>query len=182
MALAGTEGQLAAEEARLIARIAAGETGAPVAELYRRYGRRLYRFGLELLGDGRLAEEMVQECFMRLCRHAGRLDVSPGTAGGYLFAQARDIAASGGGPRQQADDAEQILDSLVAHEALDALSPAHGDVLRLAHDGGLTQSQIAARLGLPVGTVRIRMFYGLQALRNALTERGTLAGRGGHAV
>jgi hypothetical protein len=64
-------------------------------------------------------------------------------AGGYLFALARSSAASGGGRPQQADDADQILDSLVAHEALDALSPAHGDVLRLAQDEGLTHSQIA---------------------------------------
>lgn len=182
VALAGTEGQIAAEEARLVARIAAGDTGAPAAELYRRYGRRLYRFGLELLGDGRLAEEMVQECFVRLCRDAGRFDASQGIGGGYLFALARSSAASGGGRPQQADDADQILDSLVVHEALDALSSAHGDVLRLAQDEGLTQSQIAGRLGLPVGTVKTRMFYGMQVLRSALTERSMLAGRGGHAV
>jgi len=159
-----------------------------VAELYRRYGRRLYRFGLELLGDGGLAEEMVQECFVRLCRHAGRFDAGQDIASGYLFALARSSAASGGGRPQQADDADQILDSLVVHEALDGLSPAHRDVLRLAHDEGLTQSQIAGWLGLPVGTVKTRMFYGMQALRSALTERrvlterGALAGRGGHAV
>ena len=85
-------------------------------------------------------------------------------------------------PAQQADDADQILDSLVVREALDALSPAHGDVLRLAQDEGLTQAQIAGRLGLPAGTVRTRMFYGMQVLRSALTERRVLAGRGGHAV
>jgi RNA polymerase sigma-70 factor (ECF subfamily) len=182
VSLAGAEGQIAAEEARLIAQIAAGDTGPPVAELYRRHGRRLYRFGLELLGDGRRAEEMVQECFVRLCRDAGRFDVSRGTGGGYLFALARSSAADGGGRPEQADDADQILDSLVVHEALEALSPAHADVLRLAQDEGLTQSQIAARLGLPVGTVKARMFYGMQALLSALTERRALAGRGSHAV
>jgi DNA-directed RNA polymerase specialized sigma24 family protein len=110
MALAGAEGQIAAEEARLLARIAAGEVGAPAAELYRRYGRRLYRFGLELLGDGTLAEEMVQECFVRLCRDAGRFDARQGIAGGYLFALARSSVA--GGRPQQADDADQILGML----------------------------------------------------------------------
>lgn len=52
---------VAAEEAGLVARIASGDVGAPVAELYRRYGRRLYRFGVKHLGNEGLAEEMVQE-------------------------------------------------------------------------------------------------------------------------
>jgi len=97
VALAGTEGQIAAEEARLVARIAAGDIGAPAAEFYRRYGRRLYRFGLELLGDGRLAEEMVQECFVRLCRDAGRFDASQGIGGARpeQRGQRRRAAAAG---------------------------------------------------------------------------------------
>jgi hypothetical protein len=57
---------IAAEEAALAARIAAGDVGAPVAELYRRYGRRLYRFGIKHLGNEGLAEEMVPETFVRL--------------------------------------------------------------------------------------------------------------------
>lgn len=186
MSLADAERQIAAEEARLVARIAAGDAGAPVAELYRRYGKRLYRFGMQQLGDSGLAEEMVQECFTRLWRGAGRFDASRGSVGGYLFVIARNSAADiRKRPSSRpllpvdearvpptADDTDQILDSLVVHEALDALSPAHGQVLRLAQDEGLTQSQIAERLGLPLGTVKTRMFYGMQALRNALAERG----------
>ena len=186
VSLADAESQIAAEEARLVAQIAAGDAGAPVAELYRRYGKRLYRFGMHQLGDSGLAEEMVQECFMRLWRGAGRFDASRGSVGGYLFVIARNSAADIRKrpssrpllPVDEArmpptpDDTDQILDSLVVHEALDALSPAHGQVLRLAQDEGLTQSQIAERLGLPLGTVKTRMFYGMQALRNALAERG----------
>ena len=168
--LAGAADQIAAEEARLVAQIAAGDVAVPVAELYRRYGKRLYRFGLQLLGDSALAGELVRECFVRLCEDAGRFDVGQGSVGGYLFAIARGSIADGA-----AGGADQILDSLIAHEALDALSPAHGEVLRLALDEGLTQSQIAARLGLPAGTVKTRMFYGMQALRGALAERGSHA-------
>ena len=152
----------------------------------RRYGKRLYRLGVQLLGDSGLAEEMVQECFTRLWRSAGRFDASRGSVGGYLFAIARGSAADirkrpsskpllpAGEARHpaQAGDVDQILDSLVVHEALDALSPAHGEVLRLAQAEGLTLAQIAERLGLPVGTVKTRMFYGMQSLRSALTERG----------
>lgn len=182
VSLADAESQIAAEEARLVAQLAAGDTGAAVAELYRRYGKRLYRFGIQLLGDGGLAEEVVQECFTRLLRSAGRFDASQGSVGGYLFAIARSSAADirkrpSSRPLLAVEETHnpaeaEILDSLVVHEALDALSPAHREVLRLAQDEGLTQAQIAERLGLPVGTVKTRMFYGMQALRSALTERG----------
>ena len=78
MSVANEEDRGAAEEAELVAQIAAGDTGAPVTELYNRYGRRLYRFGVQALGNTGLAEEMVQECFVRLWRAAGRYD--PGRA------------------------------------------------------------------------------------------------------
>ena len=70
------------------------------------------------------------------------------------------------------DSVDQILESLTVREALDSLSPAHLEVLTLAHTEDLTQSQIAERLGLPLGTVKSRMFHGLRALRATLIERG----------
>ena len=72
----GGEEPTAAEEAELVAQIAAGDVGAPVAELYRRYGRRLFFFGMQVFGDVGLAEEVVQECFVRLWRTAGRFDAA----------------------------------------------------------------------------------------------------------
>jgi RNA polymerase sigma-70 factor, ECF subfamily len=72
----------------------------------------------------------------------------------------------------QPDNAEQILDSLAVHDALDSLSAAHREVLLLVHGEGLTQTQIAEQLGLPLGTVKTRMFHGLRALKTALAERG----------
>ena len=56
----------AAEEAALVARVAGGDSGDPMVVLYQRYGPRLYGLGLRLLGDRGLAEEMVQETFVRL--------------------------------------------------------------------------------------------------------------------
>ena len=70
------------------------------------------------------------------------------------------------------DNIDQILDSMVVREALDTLGRAHADVIRLAQQEGLTQSQIAERLGLPLGTVKTRTFHGMRALRTALIERG----------
>ena len=61
MGVADAQGAIGAEEARLVAQIAAGDSGAATAELYRRYSATLYRFGLRLLGDHGLAEEMIQE-------------------------------------------------------------------------------------------------------------------------
>ena len=62
----------ATEEADLVAQIAADDVGSPASELYRGYGRRLYRFGVQNLGDEGLAEDMVQETFVRLWRTEGR--------------------------------------------------------------------------------------------------------------
>ena len=185
-AVAGVRDLLAREDAELVAQIAAGDPGEPVAELYRRYGARLYRFGAQLLGDHGLAEEMVQECFVRLWRTAGRFDISRGTVAAYLFVIGRSIAADLRkrpssrplAPVQeeqvpaQPDDADRIVDSLAVQDALDSLSAAHREVLLLVHGEGLTQTQIADRLGLPLGTVKTRMFHGLRALKAALAERG----------
>lgn len=182
----GVENRLARDDADLVAQIARGDIGEPVAELYRRYGGRLYRFGLHLLGDTGLAEELVQECFIRLWRTAGRFDVSRGPVAAYLFVIARSIGADlrkrpSSRPLEpvdetqvppQPDSADRIVETLMVRDALDSLSAAHREVLMLVHDEGLTQSQIAERLGLPLGTVKTRMFHGLKALRTALAQRG----------
>src|SRR6201996_154637 len=178
--------QLAREEADLVAQIAAGDLDQPIAELYRRYGGRLYRTGIQLLGDGGLAEELVQECFVRLRRTAGRFDLSRGTVAAYLFVIARSISADlrkrpSSRPLvpveeahipAQSDSSERIVESLMVRDAMESLTPAHRQVLMLVNEEGLTQSQIAERLNLPLGTVKTRLFHGLRALRTALADRG----------
>lgn len=186
VAVVGIDDRLARDDADLVAQIAAGDFGEPVAELYRRYGGRLYRFGLHLLGDSGLAEELVQECFVRLWRTAARFDISRGTVAAYVFVMGRSIAADlrkrpSSRPLApvdeeqvpaQPDDADRIVDTLAVQDALDSLSAAHREVLMLVHGEGLTQTQIAERLGVPLGTVKTRMFHGLRALKTALAERG----------
>jgi len=185
-AVAGFDDLPGRDDADLVAQIAAGNIDGPVAELYRRYGARLYRFGVQLLGDSGLADELVQETFVRLWRTAGRFDISRGTVAGYLFVISRSIAADlrkrpssrplapveEGQIPAQPDEADRIVDSLAVQDALDSLSAAHREVLMLAHGEGLTQTQIAKRLGVPLGTVKTRMFHGLRALKTALAERG----------
>jgi RNA polymerase sigma-70 factor (ECF subfamily) len=63
---------------------------------------------------------------------------------------------------------------LDVREALDALSPAHREVLELQYDGDLTQAQAAARLDVPLGTVKSRTLYALRALARVLEERELL--------
>lgn len=185
----------AREEAELVARIARGDLDAPLAELVERYQRPLFGYGIKVLGDSWLAEELVHECFIRLWRTAGRFDSSRATVGGYLFMIARTMAidvyrrsasqnAPGGRrrvdvePEQLAeevpvdDDSSRLVERLAMRDALDSLSPAHREVLLLAHYDGLTQAEIADRLGIPLGTVKTRMFHGLRALRSVLERRG----------
>jgi RNA polymerase sigma-70 factor, ECF subfamily len=123
---------------------------------------------------------------VKLWRTAGRFDVCRASVATYLFMIARSVAADirkrpSSRPLlpveearvpAQPDTVDQILESLIVRDALDAFSKAHAEVLRLAQEEGLTQSQIAERLGLPLGTVKTRMFHGMRALRTALTERG----------
>ena len=187
MSVPGAADRLVAEEADLVAQIAAGDGGAPLVELYRRYEKRLYRFGVQQLGNNGLAEEMVQETFVRLWRTAaGRFDAGKASVQTYLYVIARSAAADirkrpSSRPLLPVDDVDmppqpdtvdQILDSMIVREALESLGSGHAQVIQLAQDEGLTQSQIAERLGLPLGTVKTRMFHGLRAMRVALAERG----------
>lgn len=186
MSFDDAEARLAAQEAQLVSQIADGNIDEPMRELYRRYAKNLYRFGLHMLGDQGLAEEMVQETFQRLWRSAARFDTGRGSVGAFLFVIARSAAADirkrpSSRPLLQAEDfhlpplpdsTDQILDSLIVREALDKLSSAHAEVLRLVLEESLTQVEIAERLGLAVGTVKSRTFNGMRALRSALGERG----------
>lgn len=186
MSLDDAETQLAAQEAKLVDQIAEGNTEEPMRELYRRYAKNLYRFGLHMLGDEGLAQEMVQESFQRLWRSAGRFDARRGSVGAFLFVIARSAAADiRKRPSSRLllpvedfqlpplpDNTDQILDSLILREALDKLSSTHAEVLRLTLEEGFTQAEIAERLGLAVGTVKSRTFNGMRALRSALGERG----------
>lgn len=177
---------LAEAEAELVGRLAAGDRGEPLAELYDRYGTRVYRIGLALLGDAGLAEDLVQETFLRLWRSAGRFDARRGAVSTFVFMLARRAAVdlwrrNGAGPAPVAevagDDpaAEEAFDRLVlglwVREALDTLPPHQRRVLELQYRADLTQSQVARLLDLPLGTVKTRTLRALRALARVLRER-----------
>lgn len=176
---------LDAHQAELVAQIASGNIEGPMRELYQRYAGSIYRLGLQMLGNPGLAEEVVQQSFERLWRSADRFDPRRGTVGAYLTVIGRSIAydiAKRPSSRPllsldeshvppQGDSVDQILDTLIMRQALDTLPAAQRDVLRLALDG-FSQSQIAQRIGVPLGTVKTRTFHGMKALRTVLSERG----------
>lgn len=175
-----------AAEAAILSRLAAGEREAPMAELYERYGRRVYALGLRLLSDPTQAEELVQETFVRLWQSAGRYDATQGTVRGWVWTLARRAAVDmqrraaarppsvGDRGREPVapDDVERTLLSLDVREALEGLSPDHREVLALGYDEGFTQSEIAARLGIPLGTVKTRTYHALRGLKDRLEGAG----------
>jgi RNA polymerase sigma-70 factor, ECF subfamily len=174
-----------AADAELLLLVADGDHGAPLRRLYRRYERRLYGFGLRLLGDSGLAEELVQETWVRLWQSAGRFDPERGTVRAFLFTIARRVAVdlwrrpssrSLGTEYEDVDAveaaADQVLLSVTVRDAMDALSPAHREVLELVYDEDLKLADIADRLDVPLGTVKTRAHHALRGLKRALEERG----------
>jgi RNA polymerase sigma-70 factor (ECF subfamily) len=174
----------AAHEAELLGSIAAGDRGAPLKELYRRYEGRLYGLGLRLLGDAGLAEELVQETFLRVWRAAGTYDAARGTPATFIFTIARRLAvdlwrrpssrpfaSTAAEEPAGSDDVDHLIAQLTGRDALDSLSAAHRDVLELSYRGGLKQTEIAERLGIPLGTVKTRTYHALRSLKAALEER-----------
>jgi RNA polymerase sigma-70 factor (ECF subfamily) len=159
-----------------------------VRALYAAHGPELYRFALRSLGDRGLAEEAVQETFVRAWRAAGRFDDGLGSLRTWLFAIVRNVvidlsrarsarpalAPDGSLPdaRSEDDAVERVMASWQVEEALRKLSDEHRAVLVEVHYKGRTYQDVAADLGVPVGTVKSRVYYGLKAMRLALEELG----------
>lgn len=159
-----------------------------VAELYREYHRPLLAFVLRLTGgDRQWAEDVVQETMIRAWRSAHQLDENATSLLPWLATVARRIVIddqrrknarpqeAGEGPLENMrvpDGLEDLLRSVVVSEALLALSPAHREVLNETFFRDRSVNEAAKHLGIPVGTVKSRVYYALRALRVALEERG----------
>jgi RNA polymerase sigma-70 factor (ECF subfamily) len=167
----------------LLAAVAAGDRDQPLRELYRRYAGRLYGLGRQLLSDPGLAEELVQETFLRVWRSADRFDPTRGSCAAFIFTIARRLAVDlwrrpSSRPHEPEpaeaptdDQVDRLVVTLGVRDALDTLSVAHRQVLELAYRDHLRQAEIAERLGIPLGTVKTRSHHALRQLKTALEHR-----------
>lgn len=172
-------------DAALLPLIAAGDERA-LGELYDRFGVAAYRFALRIVRDPGFAEDVVQDAFLSAWRSASRFDVNRGTVRGWLLLlvhrRAVDLVQREERERRQrlelvpetvasaADSASLLSERARVQEALRVLPENERTTLELAYYGGLSQSQIATRLKVPLGTVKSRAFHGLRRLRALLQD------------
>jgi RNA polymerase sigma-70 factor (ECF subfamily) len=168
----------------LLAQMARGEEPA-LAGLYDRFGRVAYGLAVRVLRDRALAEDAVQDAFLGAWRTAAAFDPTRGAVSTWLMTlvhrRAVDLVRREDRRRTELLDdapiaASETTDDAAAlraerrrvQTALAQLPSDQREALELAYYGGLTQSELAERLGVPLGTVKSRMFAGLGKLRDLL--------------
>lgn len=170
-------------DSELLLRVGNGDGGA-FETLYRRYARPVFGLALRRLGDRTRAEEAVQETFTSVWRSARTYKPERGPGAPWLYAVARNaivddarqridpVAAE---PRDEPspdsgppERAEQSWTAWRVHRAMEELPTNERVVLELAYWRGLSQSEIAAQLRIPLGTVKTRTRSGLHRLADLL--------------
>jgi len=168
-----------------VSRFRAGDHSA-VAELYRAYGRIVFAVTLRTLGDRGLAEEATQQTFVQAWRAAASFDAER-ELGPWLATIARrvaidihrrearrpasalsDVATDHPAVVTLPQDVEQVFDAWQVRSAVDALAPDEREVVRLQHLEGLTHTEIAEQLGIPIGTVKSRSYRAHRVLAGRL--------------
>jgi RNA polymerase sigma-70 factor (ECF subfamily) len=189
-----TSGRTAPEDEALLARVAAGDSGA-LETLYDRYARVVYSTALRILGTAELAEEVVQEAFWRVWRRSGTFQSGRGQVSSWILGIAHNLAIDElrrqrARPSQVYDEEDRpvlrdmedsridVVGAALEEEqrrlisaALEQIPSEQREAIELAYFGGLSQSEIAARLHNPLGTVKTRIRLGLQKLRDILTAQ-----------
>jgi RNA polymerase sigma-70 factor, ECF subfamily len=180
----------AASDATLVVAIGRWREDA-LAEAYRRHAGAAYALARRLLNDNQLAEEVLQEVFLRLWNNPERFDAARGSLRAYLLAQthgrAVDLLRSETARRRReereareapafGDDIErQVIDLTVSEKVKEVVAGLPSDerqAIELAYFGGHTYRQVAVMLETPEGTVKSRIRSGLRRLRTDLAEAG----------
>jgi RNA polymerase sigma-70 factor (ECF subfamily) len=169
-------------DGELIVRAGDGDRGA-FEVLYRRYSRPVFGLALRRLGDRGRAEDAVQETFASVWRAARSYKPERGPGGPWLYAVARNAITDRSRARTEpaveapdqesyeagpADRAEASWTAWRVHRALEELSVNERSVIELAYWGGLSQSEVAEYLGIPLGTVKTRTRSALARLADVL--------------
>jgi RNA polymerase sigma-70 factor, ECF subfamily len=169
-------------DGELIERIAGGDRPA-FEELYRRYARAVLGLALRRLGDRGRAEDASQEAFVAIWRSARTYDSSRGNGAPWLYAVARNAITDGlrrtpeppadvpDGPSGEPDPSVRAEEAWTAgrvHRALETLPDNERAVIEVAYWRGLSQSEIAELLRIPLGTVKTRTRSALARLAQEL--------------
>ncbi len=181
----------AVDDVTLVSRLAEGDSAA-LETLYDRYNRVVYSFAIRMLADVSSAEELTQEVFLRLWRQGGSYQQGRGAFLTWLLSithnmaideirrrKRRPLIQDGGEddqtllmvPDLKSDvEGEAWLGSLqeIVRDALRDIPEAQRRAIELAYFSGLTQREIAERLGEPLGTIKTRMRLGLLKMRDKL--------------
>lgn len=157
--------------------------------LYERYADLVYTVAVRIVGDRELAQEVLQDVFLRCWERADTFKSERGHVGGWLIGIARNravdllrssqhrarlreqalLALDGAEERPgQSDQIDQLALRQAVKTALEALPAVQRDTIELAFYGGFTQAEIAAATGAPLGTVKTRIRDGMQRLRSLL--------------
>ena len=161
---------------------------AALRSAYDAHGAELYRFARRSLGDAGQAEDAVQEAFVRAWRASDRYDPARASQRTWLFAILRNVvidqvrarrsrppmagAADGTETAASHDAIDEVLTGWQVDAALATLAEDQRRVLVEVHWRGRPYAEVAAELGVPEGTVKSRVYYGLRAMRVALEAGG----------
>ena len=190
-------GVLAPTDEQLLERIVALDPTA-IDQLYERYKSMAYALASRITGEGTLAEDVVQDAFLGVWRNASRYAASRASARTWLLSIVHHRAIDAVRRRRPAGELPEAdappppslvtgdawaevagrLDREAIGAALASLPGVQREAIELAYYGGLTQQEIAARTGAPLGTVKSRVRLGLLGLRAGL-ERAGMPGEGG---
>ena len=167
----------------LVSVIRSGDENA-MALLYDRYSSIVYSVALRVLGDTGAAEDILQEVFIQLWRNPGVFDSSRGSLGAWLAVITRNRAIDALRKRHPETDIADVIVSVEPDLAgnaeraramekvrgtLGAMPLAQRSALEMAYFEGLTHTEIAAKTGEPLGTIKTRIRAGLLALRKAFS-------------
>ncbi len=159
---------------------------AALRDLHDRHAPELWRFAMRLTRDPQVAEDVVQEALLRAWRDPGLTSRSEAASRAWLYTVVRHLVVDrwrSAAARHETtvesvaepgvtDRTAEVLDRWLVTEAIGQLSRQHREAVTAAYYEGASIADISARLGIPEGTVKSRLHYGLRSLRLALQEMG----------